>query len=281
MRCGRIFSASGDGQFRRGCGAYSTGALGGDRAEAANIAIELSLDRHADARHFNRSCASTRGAAINDACAPQPHSQSVLASSGLMHEDAGRRSEWSWRHALQFRVHLRKRERGPAFDGRSTSDAEPSLQLNNRPPSLGGFPKHQHLPCPRAPVARQLFSDAPSDFCKQSSVVSRVEAGKATRYSPRTSLPSQRLPPFLAELCHRKHGQLVLAVSFNLCILNDHGLQTPPPTMPYAVGMDAVFKSRALNHLKKLKLRRSPMSPAFMGLVSSWDYKDCPISDGE
>ena len=88
-------------------------------------------------------------------------------------------------------------------------------------------------------------------------------------------------PPFLAELCHRKHGQLVLAVSFNLCILNDQGLQTPPPTMPYAVGMDAVFKSRALYHLKKLKLRRSPMSPAFMGLVSSWDYKDCPISDGE
>ena len=157
MRCGRIFSASGDGQFRRGCGAYSTGALGGDRAEAASIAIELSLDRHADARNSNRSRASTRGAAVNDACAPQPHSQSVLASSGLMHEDAGRRSEWSWRHALQFRVHLRKRERGPAFDGRSTGDAEPSLQLNNRPPSLGGFPKHQHLPCPRAPVARQLF----------------------------------------------------------------------------------------------------------------------------
>ena len=32
-------------------------------------------------------------------------------------------------------------------------------------------------------------------------------------------------PPFLAELCHRKHGQLVLAVSFNLSIFNDLGLQ--------------------------------------------------------
>ena len=37
-------------------------------------------------------------------------------------------------------------------------------------------------------------------------------------------------PPFLAELCHRKHNKLVLAVSFNLCVLNDTGALTPPPT---------------------------------------------------
>eukprot|EP00966_Prymnesium_polylepis_P229454 5309471-Prymnesium_polylepis.1 len=33
-------------------------------------------------------------------------------------------------------------------------------------------------------------------------------------------------PPFLAELCHRKHKKLVLAVSFNLSVYNDAGLQT-------------------------------------------------------
>ena len=32
--------------------------------------------------------------------------------------------------------------------------------------------------------------------------------------------------PFLAELCHRKHHKLVLAVSFNLTIHNDLNLQT-------------------------------------------------------
>ena len=38
-------------------------------------------------------------------------------------------------------------------------------------------------------------------------------------------------PPFLAELCHRKHRKLVLACSFNLIVLNDAGLQTLPPAM--------------------------------------------------
>ena len=31
-------------------------------------------------------------------------------------------------------------------------------------------------------------------------------------------------PPFLVELCHRKHKKLVLAVSFNRCVQNDVGL---------------------------------------------------------
>ena len=36
-------------------------------------------------------------------------------------------------------------------------------------------------------------------------------------------------PPLLMELCHRKHGKLVLAVSFNMCVMNDANLLTPPP----------------------------------------------------
>ena len=59
-------------------------------------------------------------------------------------------------------------------------------------------------------------------------------------------------PPFLAELCHRDHGKLVLEVSFNLCIFNDMRLLTLPPKMPYALGMDALLETRCLNHVKKL-----------------------------
>ena len=54
-------------------------------------------------------------------------------------------------------------------------------------------------------------------------------------------------PPFLVELCHWEHGKLVLEVSFNLAIFNDMGLLTLPPQMPYALGMDAILETRALN----------------------------------
>jgi hypothetical protein len=73
----------------------------------------------------------------------------------------------------------------------------------------------------------------------------------------------------------------VLAVSFNLSIFNDLGLLTPPPLMPFAVGMDVLLETRAMNHLKKLKMRQCSMSPAFVTLASAWDYIDCPPSDGE
>ena len=58
--------------------------------------------------------------------------------------------------------------------------------------------------------------------------------------------------PFLVELCHRKHSNLVLCVSFNLCVLNDQNHLTPPPKLKYAVGMDVVLKARAIKHLKKM-----------------------------
>ena len=49
------------------------------------------------------------------------------------------------------------------------------------------------------------------------------------------------LPPLCIELCHRKHEKLVLAVSFNLGVVNDTGLQTLPPRMHYALGSDILF----------------------------------------
>ena len=66
-------------------------------------------------------------------------------------------------------------------------------------------------------------------------------------------------PPFLVELCHREHGKLVLEVSFNLSIINDLGLQTLPPKMPYALGMDVLFQERAKNHLKRLHHQQAKM----------------------
>jgi len=75
-------------------------------------------------------------------------------------------------------------------------------------------------------------------------------------------------PPFLAELCHRKHGKLVLAVSFNLAVLNDQNLLTISPAMNYAHGMDLVLKERMLLHLKKMATRQMRMSLAFEMLVS-------------
>ena len=77
-------------------------------------------------------------------------------------------------------------------------------------------------------------------------------------------------PPFLAELCHRKHNKLVLAVSFNLVIENDANLQTISPVVQYAQGMDVLLKNRSLNHLKKLHARKEPMSRGFQAMVAGW-----------
>ena len=73
--------------------------------------------------------------------------------------------------------------------------------------------------------------------------------------------------PFLVELCRRKHQKLVLAVSFNLCVLNDSKLITLPPILKYAVGMDVLLQTRAMNHLRKLRLLHFPMSDSFTVLV--------------
>ena len=74
-------------------------------------------------------------------------------------------------------------------------------------------------------------------------------------------------PPFLVELCHRKHSKLVLAVSFNLVLMNDQGLLTLPPVIGYTLGMDAVQRLRMLNHLKKMHSRGEVMSKAFKSLL--------------
>ena len=88
-------------------------------------------------------------------------------------------------------------------------------------------------------------------------------------------------PPFLVELCHRGHGKLVMAVSFNVAVLNDFGLQTLPPSMPYSLGMDVLLETRAKNHLRRMYLKRCPMSTAFKDLASAWDLSSFPDSDGE
>ena len=85
-------------------------------------------------------------------------------------------------------------------------------------------------------------------------------------------------PPLLMELCHRKHNKLVLAVSFKLIVMNDMGLLTLPPTHSYAVGMDQIFRRRALNHLKKLRTRREPMSDGMKQIVARTTSN---ISDSE
>ena len=87
-------------------------------------------------------------------------------------------------------------------------------------------------------------------------------------------------PPFLVELCHRKHQKLVLAVSFNVSVFNDQGLLTLPPAMPYSLGMDVVQERRVRNSLKKMHSRNLPMSAAFKILATSWDGV-APDSDGE
>lgn len=69
------------------------------------------------------------------------------------------------------------------------------------------------------------------------------------------------------ELCHRKHSKLVLAVSFNLTVMNDMGLVTIPPKLKYQVGMDTLLKVRCLNHLIKLHARGESMSDEFQVLA--------------
>ena len=87
-------------------------------------------------------------------------------------------------------------------------------------------------------------------------------------------------PPLLMELCHRKHGKLVLCVSFNLCVMNDANLLTTPPKMRYAVGMDALLQIRCMNHLRKLQSRKESMSIAFGSLAAAWQ-SSLTDSEGE
>jgi hypothetical protein len=82
------------------------------------------------------------------------------------------------------------------------------------------------------------------------------------------------------ELCHRKHGKLVLAVSFNLCILNDQNNLTISPVVKYATGMDVVLKTRALNHLKKMLAKHYAMSGAFTLLAGGF-FSSLSDSEGE
>ena len=76
-------------------------------------------------------------------------------------------------------------------------------------------------------------------------------------------------PPLLIEFCRRKHGKMVLAVSFNLNVMNDAGRQTLPPKMPYAVGMGRLLELRSRNHLIKLLSRHEPMSANFRLLAAN------------
>ena len=86
--------------------------------------------------------------------------------------------------------------------------------------------------------------------------------------------------PLLMELCQRKHSKLVLAVSFNLCVMNDASLLVPPRMMPYSVGMDAVLQRRCMNHLKRLQSRKESMSDAFGVLAGGWQ-SSLTDSEGE
>ena len=87
-------------------------------------------------------------------------------------------------------------------------------------------------------------------------------------------------PPLLVEFCRQKHGKLVLAVSFNLAVVNDAGLTTTPASLRYATGMDEVIKLRSLNNLKKLHSRGTAMS---MGLhnMAVGHQSSAPDSEGE
>lgn len=112
----------------------------------------------------------------------------------------------------------------------------------------------------------------------------RAYRGSALAAPPDTYPASVALltvcPPLLIELCHRQHSKLVLAVSFNLAVHNDQFLQTLPPTMPYAVGMDRLIRQRALNHLKKLKSRNEAMCSGLSSIADA-HTSNLSASEGE
>ena len=87
-------------------------------------------------------------------------------------------------------------------------------------------------------------------------------------------------PPFLAELCQRKHNKLVLACSFNQVLLNDADSLTMAPAISYALGMDQVHYRRSHNHLKKMHAMGLPMSLHFKGLAGA-SVSSLPYSEGE
>ena len=75
---------------------------------------------------------------------------------------------------------------------------------------------------------------------------------------------------------------MVLAVSFNLTVYNDHGLNAMSPVIAQALGLDVLLVRRAKNHLNKLQVKHGAnMSSKFQEIVSKFPLADFPDSEGE
>ena len=114
--------------------------------------------------------------------------------------------------------------------GGPPSQPKPTVQPLSPPPALGKIANDQHVCGNDVHTHRRFFRLHRRKVARSSrSYRASVLANPPDNYPAPVCLLSV-CPPFLAELCHRKHNKLVLAVSFNLCVLNDTGALTPPPT---------------------------------------------------
>ena len=85
------------------------------------------------------------------------------------------------------------------------------------------------------------------------------------------------IPPLLLEVCHRTGNRIEVVVTFKLFVYNDLNGITMPPHFTYVTGMDAIFKKRAMAHIKAMHRRDCVMTDAFVALVGGVD----PGSDSD
>lgn len=96
----------------------------------------------------------------------------------------------------------------------------------------------------------------------------------------RASVMLSVCPPLLIEVCHRTGGRTVMVVSFKLFLLNEAGGTTMPPQYQYANGMDAIFRTRSMNHLAAL-VQRGIVLPEESGFHALLQQHSAVASDSE
>ena len=165
------------------------------RAGFIDVARDLGLGQHANARNNAGSHTNVRRELFPNGCGHESDTESVLGIHPCVHENSTRRSEWGWLNAMLFRVRLRERSSREVSDGGLAMCTEPALQSFNPfssmgPPSvLGEITEHQHVPYRAGPNARQLLSPAPSPRRSWSSHLPRFFVAQPPRRSPSISLP--------------------------------------------------------------------------------------------
>jgi hypothetical protein len=226
------------GQFGRGWSAYQSPADG--RADRADTAYELGIDRNADTWNLDGSCPGARRKLFLDRPGDEASQGSVLGCSSARDENAGGWGQRGWCHALLVRDRLRERGCCEVPDGGFALPRGQAVQRDDSKVGpllpLGGFPQHEHVLRGGPQDTRQLCPTAPSPHrAWLSRRLSWIGATQATGRPSGTSGNDFNAPPPERRVLPEKAWQAGVGGDFQ-CVYPqrsgpavDQGLQSIPP----------------------------------------------------